>query len=339
MSTTRRAFLATAVGAAIAPMAFAYEPDRKFEFKQEDKKDLFNIPRWRSGPRIFESVEVEMCQCAEFPLDFFQDIRKPEIHYHGPVIMDNHGCEAVDANVETHKAGLKYIHIPTYDIAGALDWTLEQNKKYTSEYMLDWAHHQLMTMMDNKRWTDEWLTIAGETKWNPDNLNLQQVRDISRLSFINSTHFFCSEQAKVDLPSHIKIVRLKGLNKSKNKARRPGQLVATKEDFIAYPVPKHGRIPEYNAEPETVETEDLDSGESVIRHIMIDSRTPGVNIDSKELGVLLNLDLQNRIEVVRQQPEIFRDTILHRQRRDGCYGWGEFGYGVLRSNAVRCFFG
>jgi hypothetical protein len=37
---------------------------------------------------------------------------------------------------------------------------------------------------------------------------------------------------------------------------------------------------------------------------------------------------------MKQQIEVFEDETLHRQRRQGFYGWGEHGFAVLDNRRV-----
>lgn len=58
---------------------------------------------------------------------------------------------------------------------------------------------------------------------------------------------------------------------------------------------------------------------------------------SSDEELVLGMDLSNPdvfVNPVRSQIEIFEDEQLHRQRRQGYYGWGEHGFGILDNRRV-----
>ena len=58
----------------------------------------------------------------------------------------------------------------------------------------------------------------------------------------------------------------------------------------------------------------------------------GGTIQSSDVELLIGLDQgasDSFIMPVKREVEVFEDPTLHRQQRQGYYGWGEFGFGVL----------
>jgi len=62
----------------------------------------------------------------------------------------------------------------------------------------------------------------------------------------------------------------------------------------------------------------------------------GGSLGSGDTELLIGLDMNKNSFVmpVRQEVVLFEDPTLHRQQREGYYGWGEWGFGVLDNRAV-----
>jgi hypothetical protein len=63
----------------------------------------------------------------------------------------------------------------------------------------------------------------------------------------------------------------------------------------------------------------------------------GAALPSGDVEILVGLDLQKNdsfIMPVREAVSIFADPMLHRQQREGFYGWTELGFAVLDSRRV-----
>lgn len=63
----------------------------------------------------------------------------------------------------------------------------------------------------------------------------------------------------------------------------------------------------------------------------------GGSLASNDVELVVGLDLQTRdsfVMPVRMPVTIFPDPNLHRQQRQGYYGWGEHGFGVLDNRRV-----
>jgi len=63
----------------------------------------------------------------------------------------------------------------------------------------------------------------------------------------------------------------------------------------------------------------------------------GGSLGSSKVELVVGLDLNNRdsfVMPVRREVEIFEDEALHRNQRQGYYGWAELGFGVLDNRRV-----
>jgi len=61
------------------------------------------------------------------------------------------------------------------------------------------------------------------------------------------------------------------------------------------------------------------------------------SLAATDLELVVGLDLLNTdsfVMPIRQEVEVFPDEALHRQRRQGFYAWGEWGFSVLSNVRV-----
>jgi hypothetical protein len=65
--------------------------------------------------------------------------------------------------------------------------------------------------------------------------------------------------------------------------------------------------------------------------------TLGATLASSDVELMIGLDMQNKdsfIMPIRQNISVYADDNMHRQGRQGYYGWGEMGFGVLDGRRV-----
>jgi len=276
---------------------------------------------------IFEPIRLAANATAEFPLDFLAPgTEKNFVAYTIP----NHGYIP-----QRHVEG-DYVNVPIYDIGAAIDWNL----KYARDARWDIVSRamEVMRAQFTKKMNDDgWHTI----------LSAGVDRNIVVLDSDASAGQFTKR-----LVSLMKVVmrRNGGGNSTSNRRGKLTDLYISPEasedirNWNVDQVDDQTRNRIFNTSGDNalnnifgVNLHDLDElGEGQEYELFYEDQLSGT-LPGGDVELVVGLDLTNRdsfVMPVREEPQIFSDDTLHRQRRAGVYGWAEQGFAVLDNRRV-----
>jgi len=275
---------------------------------------------------IFEPISLEQSASAEFPLDLLAPgTERDYVAYTIP----NHGY------IPQRSVEGDYVQVPTYDVGNAIDWNL----KYARDARWDIVGRCMEIFQAGfvkKLNDDAWFTLisaaadrnivvidsdaaAGQfTKRLVSLMGLVMRRNGGGNSASNNrrqlTDLFISPEAMED-------IRNWNVDQIDDVTRR--EIMVKRGDGLS--------------EIFGVQLHVLDElGEGQEYQLFYDDQLGGV-LPGSDVELVIGLDLSQRnsfVMPIREEFSVFDDEALHRQKRAGVYGWGEYGLACLDSRNV-----
>jgi hypothetical protein len=275
---------------------------------------------------IYERIRLDPGVAPEFPLDFVAPgTEKNYIAYTIP----NHG-RIPERNVEGD-----YVMIPTYEIGCSIDWLL----KYARDARWDIVGRAMQVLeasFTKKINDDAWHTLlaagvdrnivvydsaASAAQFTKRLVSLMKTV-MRRNGGGNSTSV--NRGKLTDLytsPEAMEDIRDWGVDQVDEVTRR--------EIFVA----EDGAINRIFS----VNLHDIDElGEDQEYQLFFTNDLSG-SVASGDVEIVVGLDQRTSdsfVMPVREDVKVWEDDNLHRQRRAGVYGWGEFGFGILDNRRI-----
>jgi len=271
---------------------------------------------------IFEVIPLTQNTTDEFPLDLLSPGTEDE---HVAYTIPNAGY-IPQRNVEGD-----YVRIPTYDIGNAIDWNLKfardarwdiveratevYNMGFVKKMNDDGWHCLLSAGYDRNIVVVDSDAAAGQ--FTKRLVSLMKVI-MRRNGGGNSTSM--NRGVLTDLymsPEAMEDIRNWNVDQVDETTRRQ-IMIAAGDNALSniFGVNLHA----------------LDElGEGQEYQLFYDNELSGT-LPGTDVELVVGLDLSNRrsfIMPMREEPQLFPDPVLHRQRRAGVYGWAELGFGVL----------
>lgn len=278
---------------------------------------------------IFEQADYAPGVAIEYPLDFYTNTNAKE---HVAYVIPQHG------RIPERKIESDYLMVPTFAVGNSIDWLL----KYARDARWDIIGRAM-----------EVLTAGFVAK-----MNLDGWQAILRAGFDRNVVVFDADanagQFTKRLVSLMKTsMRRNGGGNSTSTSR--GKLtdlyisVEAMEDIRNWGVDQLDEVSRreiYVAADGSVNRvfnvnlHDLDElGEDqVFQQFWTD--VLGGTMGSSDVEIVVGLDLSTNDSFVwpwRERVKLFEDEMLHRQQRQGWYGWGEYGVAIL--NNIRVLIG
>lgn len=275
---------------------------------------------------IFSPLKFETGQPVEFPLDFL--VPGTEGDYTAFTIP-NHGYIP-----EKHIEG-DLVTIQTYDVGAAIDWLL----KFARDARWDIVARGLAVleaMFLRKKNIDAWHTIIAavvnrnimvyDSAADPGFLTKRLI-SLTRTVMQRSGGGNLASLNPIDLtdvwlsPEGVEDIRSWDLTMIDDVTRR--------EIFLAEGYGGLARIFGVDLHPM------IELGQGQVFQQYFESL--GGELAAGDIELAIGLCLNNPdvfVNPVRAEIEIFEDEHLHRQRRQGYYGWGEHGFGILDQRFV-----
>jgi hypothetical protein len=277
---------------------------------------------------IFEVDKRESGTTIEYPLDMIAPGEENELSAY---TIPNHGYIP-----HRHVEGT-YVTIPTYRIAGSIDWNLRYARE-ANGYVLRRAMEVLEAQFVKKMNDDQWhlLVSAGYDRnvvvYDADaSAGFLTKRLVSLMQIFmrrhgggNSSSVGKGKLTDIFLsPEAIEDIRNWGIDQIDDVTRREIYLAGENAERMT-------RIFGVNLH----ELYELGEGQ---QYQLFYNNQLGGGLPSGDVELVVGLDLTNRdsfIMPVRESVSIFADPALHRQQREGYYGWTELGFAVLDSRRV-----
>lgn len=267
---------------------------------------------------IFERIEFKPGQAVEFPLDFLAPgTQKDYVAYTIP----NAGRIP-----EKHIEG-DYVMVPTYDIGASIDWLL----KYSRDARWDIASRALGV-----------LEAQFTKKMNDDGWHTLLAAGVDRNIMVFDSDAGSGQFTKrvISLAKTIMRRNAGGNSASQNRGKLTDLFVSPEnvEDIRNWGVDivdEFTRREIFVSEDNkflrifSVNLHDIDELGEGQEYQQFFTNQLGGALAPGDLELIVGLDLEHTdsfVMPVRQDVEIFEDANMHRQRRTGLYGWGEFGY-------------
>lgn len=279
------------------------------------------------GP-LFTPITFQPGQVIEFPMDFLTPGTESE---YTAYTMPNYG-RIPEKNIEGD-----YVTVPTYDVGASIDWAL----KYARDARWDIVARAMAVfeaMFVRKMNSDAWrLLIATGVDRNvivydsaaPVGFFTKRLVSLLKTQFLRTggnmaslNRFKCT-----DLwisPENMEDIRTWDLTMIDDVTRR--------EVFVS---PDDGggltQIFGVNLHEMT------ELGVSQTFQNYFTALGGSLNGSDTELGIAMDLTDRNGsafLMPIRQKLEMFEDETLHRQRRQGYYGWQEHGFALLDSRRI-----
>jgi len=275
---------------------------------------------------IFERIPLAPGATPEFPLDFIAPgTEKNYVAYTIP----NHGYIP-----ERHIEG-DYVMVPTYDVGSSIDWLL----KYARDARWDIVSRAMQV-----------LEASFVKKINDDAWHTLLSAGVDRNIVVYDSAASAGQFTK-RLVSLMKTVMRRnggGNSTSINRGKLTDLYVSPEamEDIRDWGVDQVDEITRreiYVAEDGSVNRifsvnlHDLDELGEDQEYQLYFSNTLSGSLASGDVELVVGLDRSNNdsfVMPVRAEVQVFEDPTLHRQRRAGFYGWGEYGLGCLSNNRV-----
>lgn len=277
---------------------------------------------------IFETDVRQPGTTIEYPLDMIAPGEENELSAY---TIPNHGYIP-----HRHVEGT-YVTIPTYRIAGSIDWNLRYARE-ANGYVLRRGMEVLNAQFVKKMNDDQWhlLVSAGYDRnvvvYDADAtagfltkrlVSLMQVF-MRRHGGGNSSSVGRGMLTDIFLsPEAIEDIRSWGVDQIDDVTRREIYLSGDNAERMT-------RIFGVNLH----ELYELGEGQ---QYQLFYTNQLGGGLPTADVEIVIGLDLQKRdsfIMPVREAVSVFADPMLHRQQREGYYGWTELGYAVLDSRRV-----
>lgn len=277
---------------------------------------------------IYESLPLQPGAVPEFPLDLLAPGEEKE-----HIAYTNPG----NGRIPERQVEGDYVMIPTYGIASSIDWLLRYAREarwdivaramqvleasFVKKINDDGWHTVLAALVDRNILVYDADATAGQfTKRLVSLMKNVMVRsgggNASSIRKARLTHMVMS-------PENIEDIRNWNLDQVDEVTRR--------EIFVADDgSPTLTRIFGVTL----MELYELGEGQEYQTYF---TGQLGGSLASNDVELVVGLDLQTRdsfVMPVRMPVTIFPDPNLHRQQRQGYYGWGEHGFGVLDNRRV-----
>lgn len=277
---------------------------------------------------IFTPLDFAPGQQIEFPLDFIVPGTESE---YSAYTMPNYGRLP-----EKHIEG-DYVSVPTYDVGAAIDWAL----KYARDARWDIvtrAMQVLENMFVRKMNSDAWrCIIATGVDRNllaydgnaPAGFLTKRLVSVMKTTMRRSGGGNLSASGQIKLtdlfvsPEAMEDIRTWDLTQIDDVTRR--QIFLAENDgglSSIFGVDLH-------------ELDELGEGQSFQTYYT----SLGGSLNGSDTELVIGLSLNDVagssfVMPVRERLQIFEDEALHRQRRQGYYGWQEHGFAVLDNRRV-----
>lgn len=277
---------------------------------------------------IFEADQRQAGTTVEYPLDMIAPGEENELSAY---TIPNHGFIP-----HRHVEG-SYVTIPTYRIAGSIDWNLRYAKE-ANGYVLRRAMEVLEAQFVKKMNDDCWhlLVSAGYDRnvvvYDADataGFLTKRLVSLMKTYMARNGGGNASSMGRGQLtdiflsPEAIEDIRNWGIDQVDEMTRREIYLAGDKGERVT-------RIFGVNLH----ELYELGEGQ---QYQLFYANQLGASLPAGDVELVVGLDLSKNdsfIMPVRENVSIFADTLLHRQQREGYYGWAELGYAVLDSRRV-----
>lgn len=275
---------------------------------------------------IFEPIVFPTGAVIEFPLDFLTPTNVKDF---SAFTVPNQGYIP-----QKHIEG-SYVTVQTFDVAAAIDWLL----KYGRDARWDVASRAMQVleaMFVRKRNSDAWHALLAAiydrnvlvydadatagffTKRLVSLMKISMRRNgggnATSLNRARLTHLFIS-------PENMEDIRNWNLTEIDDVSRR--EIFLAEDNGLSKIFGVNLRI-----------LDELGVGQEFQLYF---TSTLGGTLASGDTEFVVGLDLQNRdafVQPIRQEVQVFPDPALHRSRKQGYYGWGEWGFGVLSNYRV-----
>lgn len=275
---------------------------------------------------IFETMVMDPTAEVEFPLDLLAPGQEDEF-----VAFTNPGNGRIpEAQVQGD-----YVKVPTYGIASSIDWLL----KYAREARWDIVARAMQV-----------LSASFVKKINDDGWHTILTAAVDRNVLVYDADASAGQFTK-RLVSLLKTIMRRNAGGNTASVKR-GKLTdifgspEMHEDIRNWGLDQVDEVTrrEIFTSPEGLITRifgvnlhDLDEfGENQQYQLFFENDLGG-SVAGGDLEVLVGVDLSSDdsfIMPVKQEVTIFNDPTLHRQQREGVYGWAELGFGVLDNRRV-----
>ncbi len=275
---------------------------------------------------IFEVVPFARGVPTEFPLDFLSPGTEKEFTAY---VIPKHGY-IPQRNVEGD-----YVQIPTYEVGNAIDW----NIRYAQDARWDIISRAMEVIeagFVKKNNDDGWHTIlsAGVDRnilvFDADATAGQFTKRLVSLMKVimrrngggNSTSLNRGKLTDLYVsPEAIEDIRNWGVDQVDDLTRR--EIFTASDDSFT-------RLYDVNLHP----LDELGEGQEY-QDFYTNQLSGTLQAADVELSVGLDLSKDDAFIMPMRSPvEMFNDDNLHRERRQGVYGWGEHGFGVLDNRRV-----
>lgn len=276
---------------------------------------------------IFEVIRLTQSATPEFPLDLLAPGTEKQ---HVAYTIPNHGYIP-----QRHVEG-DYVMVPTYDCGNSIDWNL----KYARDARWDIVGRAM-----------EIYEAGFVKKLNDDGWHTILSAAYDRNVVVTDSDAAAGQFTK-RLVSLMKVVMRRnggGNSTSVNRGKLTDLYVSPEamEDIRNWNVDQVDEMTRrdiFVAEGDNalsrifgVNLHDLDElGEGQEYQLFYDNELSGT-LPSGDVELVVGLDLNRRDSFVmplREQPSVFPDDALHRQKRAGVYGWSEQGFAILDNRRV-----
>lgn len=276
---------------------------------------------------IFEPIRLASNATSEFPLDFLAPGTEKEFVAY---TIPNHGYIP-----QRHVEG-DYVQVPVYDIGAAIDWNL----KYARDARWDIVGRAMEVMQ-----------AQFTKKMNDDGWHTLITAGFDRNIVVLDSDAAAGQFTK-RLVSLMKVVMRRnggGNSTSTNRGKLTDLFVSPEamEDIRNWNVDQVDEVTRRQimlAEGDNalsrifgVNLHDLDElGESQEYQLFYNNELSGT-LPGSDVELVVGLDLSGRnsfVMPIREEPQVFEDDTLHRERRAGVYGWAELGFAVLDNRRV-----
>ena len=275
---------------------------------------------------IFETLPMEPGSAVEFPLDLLAPGEEDQF-----VAYTNPG----NGRIPERQVEGDYVQVTTYGIAAAIDWLL----RYAREARWDIVARAMQV-----------LEASFVKKINDDGWHTLLTAGADRNILVFDADATAGQLTKrlVSLMKTIMIRNGGGNTASLRRARLTDIFLSPEgiEDIRNWGVDQVDDVTRreiYTAADGTINSifgvnlHDLvEFGEGQEYQTFFTSDLSG-SLASGDLELVIGLDLQTNdsfLMPVKQQVSIFPDPVLHRQQREGFYGWAELGFAALDNRRV-----
>lgn len=310
-------------------LSVAFAAQRKLATALEEplRKGILNGPNLGN---IFEARQVEPGATVEFPLDLLAPGEEDDF-----VAFTNPG----NGRIPERSVESDYVQIPTYGMANAIDWLL----RYAREARWDVVARAMQVMeagFVKKMNDDGWHTIlaAGTDRnvliYDADASAGQFTKRLVSLMKTNHRRLGGGNTGSIRRarltqlyvsPEAIEDVRNWGLDQVDDQTRR--------EIFVA---PDDGASVTRIFGVDLIDLDELGENQQY-QDFFTGASGLAASLQASDVELVVGIDKSANdsfLMPIKQNIQIFADEQLHRQQRQGYYGWCELGYAVLDNRRV-----